>query len=193
MNIRKSTKLIVVPAVILAGVLGVSACALGDADGDDDGDWWRGGNGGRDVAVADNPQYQEECGACHFAYQPGLLPARSWRRVMAGLEDHFGDNAELDVVDKAAISAWLQEQAADRSDYHRSRAIAASIGPAEAPLRITDSRYFVRKHDEIPAKLVSGNPEVGSFSACQSCHLHADQGRFNENDVRIAGFGPWDD
>jgi hypothetical protein len=87
----------------------------------------------------------------------------------------------------------IPQHAADRVDYHRSRAIAGSIGAAEAPLRVTSSRYFVRKHDEIPASLVSGNPEVGSFSACQSCHLRADQGRYNEDDVRIAGFGQWDD
>ena len=112
---------------------------------------------------------------------------------MAGLEDHFGDNAELDVADTAAIAAWLDQQAADRSDYRRSRSIAGSIPPAEAPLRITETRYFVRKHDEIPLQLVTGNAEVGSFSACQSCHLNAEQGRYNEHDVRIAGYGPWED
>ena len=37
------------------------------------------------VAPVENPQYLEECGSCHFPYQPGLLPARSWTKVMAGL------------------------------------------------------------------------------------------------------------
>ena len=27
--------------------------------------------------------YKNECGACHMAYQPGLLPTASWTRVMA--------------------------------------------------------------------------------------------------------------
>ena len=40
--------------------------------------------------------YGQECGSCHFPYQPGLLPAVSWERIMGGLEDHFGENAELD-------------------------------------------------------------------------------------------------
>jgi len=176
--------------LVLVGTFAVSACVQGDDDG-----WrgWGGGNGGRDVALADNPLYQQECGACHFAYQPGLLPARSWQRVMAGLEDHFGDNAELDAADTAAIVEWLQANAADTSDYHRSRSFAASIPASEAPLRVTATRYFERKHDELPARLVSGNPEVGSFSACQACHSNADQGRFNEHEVRIAGYGPWED
>ena len=177
--------------VALMGALSVSACVQGD----DDHEEWRGwgSQGNRDVAVADNKQYLEECGACHFAYQPGLLPVRSWDRVMAGLEDHFGDNAELDPADTALLTAWLKANAADTSDYRRSRSFATSVAANEAPLRITATRYFERKHDEIPARLVTGNPEVGSYSACQSCHTNADQGRYNEHEVRIAGYGQWDD
>ncbi len=33
-----------------------------------------------DVAPVKNALYLEECGACHFAYQPGLLPSRSWKK-----------------------------------------------------------------------------------------------------------------
>lgn len=176
--------------VLLTGSLLVSACVQGDDDG-----WggWGGEQAGRDVAAVDNSLYQQECGACHFAYQPGLLPARSWQRLMAGLDEHFGDNAELDAAETAAILVWLQATAADQSAYHRSRSITASIAAGEAPLRITATRYFQRKHDELPARLVSGNPEVGSFSACQACHRNAEQGRFNEHEVRIAGYGRWED
>ena len=51
-----------------------------------------------DVAAIANPVYKEECGSCHMAYPPGLLPARSWTKVMSGLDNHFGDNAELDAA-----------------------------------------------------------------------------------------------
>ncbi|RME83879.1 MAG: hypothetical protein D6771_05205 [Zetaproteobacteria bacterium] len=49
--------------------------------------------------------YQEACGECHFAYFPGLLPARSWKRLMEpkNLENHFGENAELDEEDRRYI------------------------------------------------------------------------------------------
>ena len=33
--------------------------------------------------------YIEECGACHLAYPPGLLPVQSWRGIMSDLEDHL--------------------------------------------------------------------------------------------------------
>jgi hypothetical protein len=29
--------------------------------------------------------YLNECGSCHTAYAPGLLPARSWKRMLAEL------------------------------------------------------------------------------------------------------------
>jgi hypothetical protein len=34
------------------------------------------------------PIYKQECAACHLAYPPGLLPARSWSRIMSGLDKH---------------------------------------------------------------------------------------------------------
>jgi len=37
-----------------------------------------------------NDTYKEVCGACHFAYQPELLPSGSWEKILAGLPDHFG-------------------------------------------------------------------------------------------------------
>ncbi|MBW2142417.1 MAG: cytochrome C, partial [Deltaproteobacteria bacterium] len=30
----------------------------------------------------DNPTFQDECGSCHFAYQPALLPSGSWDRIL---------------------------------------------------------------------------------------------------------------
>jgi len=89
------------PIVLALLTLGVSGTAFSDDDerkhGFFKGMW--GGNSA-DVAMVDNTLYQQECGSCHFAYQPGLLPARSWSTIMQGLDQHFGENAELgaDVV-----------------------------------------------------------------------------------------------
>ena len=77
------------------------------------------GHRSTDVAAVENPAYKEECGSCHMAYPPGLLPARSWTRMMAGLEDHFGDDADLDQDTYTAISRILVENSADHSDYRR--------------------------------------------------------------------------
>ena len=38
---------------------------------------------------------------------PGCCPPASWRRTMAGLERHFGQNAELDAETGASLEGWL--------------------------------------------------------------------------------------
>ena len=146
-----------------------------------------------DVATVTNPLYKEECGSCHMAYPPGLLPAKSWRKLMSGLEDHFGDNAELDAQTAESISQYLLTNSAEQSDYRRSRKFSQSIKSSDIPLRISDIPYFKHEHDEIPQSRVSDNPQVKNFSQCNACHAKAEQGLFNEHDVRIPGFGKWDD
>ena len=145
------------------------------------------------VAAINNPLYKEECGSCHMVYPPGLLPGNSWTKIMTGLEDHFGDNAELDTEARQTISTFLLANSADQSDYRRSRKFIRSIKSGDAPLRISEIPYFKHEHDEIPNRMVIGNPKVNSFSNCNACHAKAEQGSFNEHDVRIPGYGRWDD
>ncbi len=146
-----------------------------------------------DVAPVNNPQYRKECGSCHFAYQPGLLPERSWQKMMAQLEDHFGENVELDDQVRAAITDYLVKNAAEHSDYKRSRKILSSLDENEVPLRISEIRYFVRTHHELPKSMMQGNPGVRSFSACAACHVNADKGYYDEHEIQIPGYGTWDD
>ncbi len=183
----------VILSTLLISSFAASGIALGDSDehGGMFGRWF--GSAKTGVAPVDNARYRSECASCHFAYQPGLLPARSWKKLMAGLEDHFGDNAELDPADHKQILDYLVNNAADNSEHYRSRRIAGSIRENEAPLRITDTLYFQRKHHEIPDRFVTDNKEVGSFSNCSACHTRADSGSFNEHQVRIPGVGHWDD
>ena len=112
---------------------------------------------------------------------------------MAGLEDHFGDNAELDAETQNSLLDYLVANSADKSDYKRSKRIMGSLRPDEVPLRVTDTLYFKRKHDEIPLRFVADNKDVGSYSNCTACHQQADKGSFNEHEVNIPGVGRWDD
>lgn len=146
-----------------------------------------------DVAPVDNLLYLEECGACHFAYQPGLLPARSWSKMMATLDNHFGENAELPEDTAKALEAYLLANSADDAPYKRSRRIFKSIASSDAPLRISETPYFVKEHDELSAKMVQDNPEVGSLSKCNACHTQAEKGSYEENEILIPGYGPWED
>lgn len=168
----------------------------GIALGDDHGEGREGRNrwkGRLDVAPVDNPLYKKECGSCHFAYQPGFLPARSWEKMMGNLANHFGDNAELDPEDQKAITDYLLANAADGMQYKASAKIMRSLGEQYAPQRISETPYFIREHREIPGNLVANNPQVKSLSHCGRCHTNADTGSFNEHDVIIPGYGRFED
>ena len=140
-----------------------------------------------------NQLYEQECSSCHFAYPPGLLPDASWHKIMSTLDDHFGENAELSDTDRLAIEEYLVNNSASHSEFRRSKKIARSLSPSSAPLRITELPYFKHEHDEIPSRLVKNNPDVGSFSQCDSCHRDAKKGYFSENKINIPGYGRWDD
>lgn len=145
------------------------------------------------VAPVSSPIYKEECSSCHMAYSPGLLPARSWKKIMTGLENHFGDNAELDAETLKNISEFLVTNSADNSEYRRSRKIMRSLSDNDAPIRISETPYIRNKHDEIPDRLIKGNKKVNSLANCNSCHAKAEQGLYSEHGVNIPGYGRWDD
>lgn len=145
------------------------------------------------VAAVSSPIYKEECGSCHMAYQPGLLPTRSWAKIMTGLEEHFGDNAELDAETLKNITNFLVLNSADNSDYRRSRKIMRSLDSNDAPIRISETPYIKRKHDEIPNKMIKYNKKVNSLANCSACHSKAEQGLYDEDGVNIPGYGRWDD
>lgn len=127
--------------------------------------------------------YVEECGACHTAYVPGLLPAPSWQRLMSSLDRHFGVDAALDAATTRRLSDWLQAHAATSPRWRQP--------PPED--RITRSAAFVRKHREIPPAVWS-HPQVGRPSQCAACHPGASRGDFDDDRLRLppgSGAGVW--
>lgn len=183
-----------IKTVAYVGILGgLSVASVGLVMGDEDESrWQRLGGIRQDVVPVDNQLYAQECGSCHFAYQPGLLPAATWAQIMQGLADHFGENAELPQPELKAINGYLDANAADRAGYSRFAGIGRFTGDNRT-MRITDTAYFQRKHHEVPARLVSENPDVGSFSRCDACHAGAAKGNYDEHQVRIPGVARWSD
>jgi hypothetical protein len=149
----------------------------------------------KEIVPVNNKQYKDECGSCHFAYQPGLLPTKSWEKLLTAeaLKKHFGENAELDADTLKVIHDYAIANAADKSYHKRSRKIAVATEDTEAPLRITEVRYIKRKHHEIPDKMITGNKDVKSLSYCDACHTQANKGVFDEDTVKIPNYPNWDD
>ena len=67
----------------------------------------------KNITSVNNPTYEEECGACHFPYQPELLPSGSWKKIMAGLGDHFEEEIDIDTESINAISGYLISNSAE--------------------------------------------------------------------------------
>ena len=120
------------------------------------------------------PKYKQECAACHVAHPPSLLPAESWQRIMRGLPNHFGTDASLDAASVKQLSMWLAQ--------HAGAGQRAQTAPPED--RLTRSAWFQREHHEISPRTWQ-LPKVKSASNCLACHARANQGVFDEHEVRI--------
>lgn len=131
-------------------------------------------DGDRETRVPLPAAYKQECGACHTAYAPGLLPQASWARLMDNLPRHFGADASLDSAVLKTLQTWLAHNAGTRR--------RAQEAPPED--RITRAPWFVREHRKLASE-VWKRAAVGNASNCGACHTQADAGRYSEHDVRI--------
>jgi hypothetical protein len=135
------------------------------------------------LTPVNNQTYIDECGACHLAYQPGLLPSGSWNKILTGLGDHFGETVEFDLDVKRIIKDYLSANASERSSSKRARKIMECLGN-KTPLRITEIPYIQKKHHEISLDILK-RESIGSLSNCSACHTTAEKGIYDDDDVVI--------
>lgn len=150
---------------VAAGVVGcmLYACLVIDAAA-----------GKHPPAAPANAAYQAECGSCHIAYPPRFLAAPTWLRIVEGLDRHFGVDASVDTTTAAALRAHLEANALPPGSKRYEPAAA----------RITEARWFRKEHGGIGA----GTWQRGSVKSptnCAACHTRAEEGSFDERDVRI--------
>jgi len=123
-----------------------------------------------------HPVYVKECGDCHFAYPPSLVPAATWKAVMDQLADHFGENASLDPAKAASLRDWLTANASERWDT-RAANMLRRVNVAD-PQRITSTPGWTRVHKDIPDSVFKSKA-VGAKGACKACHSDAETARFD--------------
>lgn len=156
-------------------------------------DWFSTFKRMKEVEPVTDKVYLKECGSCHYAYPPGLLPARSWEKLLTAnaLADHFGDSAELDEDARKHVLSIATSHAADTSWRKRSRKVMASLTPTDTPLRISEVHSMHEKHEDIPKSWIKDNPKVKSLSFCDKCHQQADHAVFDDDTVVIPDHGTW--
>lgn len=130
---------------------------------------------GNHVYFATDPEWKAECGSCHIAYPPELMPAPSWRKLMTGLNDHFGTDASLDAKTAQSITRFLEANSAGGRKYG-----------ADTAIRITEAPWFRKEHRKVPARVWKSDA-VKSAANCAACHTRAEQGDYNEHTLNV----PW--
>ena len=128
--------------------------------------------------------WQEECGSCHLAFHPSLLPARSWQRLLAGQDRHFRDDLGLEAATVAKLLAFAVPNSAEQHASEAAWKINRSVPADATPLRITETPYWVKKHREIAAADWK-NPKVKSKANCAACHQDAEAGTYEDAAMRI--------
>lgn len=113
----------------------------------------RGGGSGGPVNTNIEPVTAKACGECHEPYSAQNLPDGSWRKMMANLSNHFGEDASMDDTTRRQVESYLINNAGGRGD---------------GPLKITETYWFRRKHDgEVGSRMLS---KVKTLGNCKACH-----------------------
>jgi hypothetical protein len=120
-------------------------------------------------------RWTKECGGCHLAYSPALLPARSWERMLKEQAEHFGE--DLSLSPKVA-SALLAQADADRTSTWAAWKLSHSAPQGDSPQRITELRFWRRAHHELPEAAFKPPVSQGRHD-CESCHVDAASGIFH--------------
>ena len=138
-------------------------------------------------APVSDPAYAKECGSCHFAYLPGMLPARSWQALLQQ-KTHFGESLALAPDTHQKIEAYLAANAADHSAYEGSHVILSRLPDSATPLRITQLPLMRQYHSMVSKLMGAGAvPVKGGLGNCEACHADAASGDFGLKKIHVPG------
>ena len=118
--------------------------------------------------------YTENCGSCHFPYQPGLLPTTSWEKVMSNIDNHFGETLNLSSAESRAMTQYLLNNSAGHFNDDISINTLLSLKYDPIVMRVTQTPYFIKTHSQLGEA-----DKMKDIGQCNSCHKQAAQGLYN--------------
>jgi len=131
----------------------------------------------------ENPLFVNECASCHILYPPALLPKKSWKIMMANLEEHFGDDASLEPDDTQSILTYLLENSAEDSTSEASVNILKSLQNKDT-IAITQTSFWKKRHKNINSKYFKSK-KVKSKANCKACHTDVEKGLIEDNNIKM--------
>lgn len=100
--------------------------------------------------------YLKNCGSCHIALPPQVMPSETWRRLLLDLDQHYGKKLDS-IFSPSLLMMW---------NYLRD--FSRPLKEEEAtPYRVRESRYFQALHPQVDF------PEPARLNTCVTCHLGA--------------------
>lgn len=149
------------------------------------------------------PAFKAECASCHLAFPPALLTADDWKRVMAALDKHYGDNASLDDKTRQTIEDFLVRYAGKDAKVGAgkdarvgagkdTRVGAGGTAQHGEPPRLTATAWFKRKHHEV-SEADWRHAKVKSAANCAACHTRAAAGSYREREIVMPDGRKWED
>lgn len=132
--------------------------------------------------------WTKECGSCHLAYPAPLLPPRSWERMLAEQDKHFGEDLSLSAGAAARLLRIVRESPATSWGEW---ALSGSVIPGASPQRITELARWREIHHRV-AEARFKSKEVAGRHDCGACHRDAPSGIFHPRMIQDAkpGTGP---
>jgi cytochrome b len=132
------------------------------------------------VAAFKETAWGAECGSCHLAYAPSLLPGRSWRLMLEEQDRHFGEDLALDDGARSRLAA---EASALQATAWGPWALAGSAGSTDSPLRVTELPLWKEIHERIGDEAFK--EPVNGRHDCEACHDDAGSGIFHPRMIHI--------
>lgn len=137
----------------------------------------------RQAPLASDKTWTSECGGCHLAYHPSLLPERSWSKLFATQGSHFGEDLALEGATLEHLEDFAVSHAAERLDSPVAWKMATTIEPDAAPVRITETAYWRERHE----RLDEATWKRVHRSDCGACHKDAVRGTFAPGAIEVRG------
>lgn len=146
---------------------------------------------GAENSTVDNSQYpltvqdeitRTECGDCHMVFPPNRLTMNGWKKIVADLGNHFGENATIDATKAKHIEQYLIANAFDAKDSvpTKMRLEQWKKKGIVDPIRITETPSWQRHHKTNKYRLMSKDVGYERGSNCIKCHKDAERGMYEE-------------
>jgi len=132
-------------------------------------------------AAQQRAPWTKDCGECHLAYSPALLPYRSWQRTLDEQDRHFGEDLGLSA---AAVERLLAFARGVQAPSWHAWKLAQSVPPTDIPLEISATPHFRAAHADLPESAFKPPVSAGKHE-CDACHRDAASGIFHPRMIQI--------